>query len=70
MLWLGESLGKSNTGRLEPIPIEIKNNRSGIGRESAIQKVLETKKQIKQKHFEDQMKRNEVNYQKSAEEFR
>ena len=27
----GESLGKSNSGRVEPIPIEVKSDRSGLG---------------------------------------
>jgi len=66
----GESLGKSNTGRLEPIPIEVRNDRSGIGREDALQKVIETKYKIRQKHREDQMKRKELSDQNFAEEFR
>ena len=28
----GDSLGKSNTGRVEPIPIEVKNDRGGLGK--------------------------------------
>ena len=67
---IGESLGKSNTGRLEPIPIEVRNDRSGIGREDALQKVIETKYKIRQKHREDQLKRKELNDQNFAEEFR
>ena len=67
---IGESLGKSNTGRLEPIPIEVRNDRSGIGREDALQKVIETKYKIRQKHREDQMKRKELSDQNFAEEFR
>jgi len=66
----GESLGKSNTGRLEPIPIEVRNDRSGIGREDALQRVIETKYKIRQKHREDQMKRKELSDQNFAEEFR
>ena len=27
----GESVGQSNTGRVEPIPIEVKTSRSGLG---------------------------------------
>ena len=27
----GESLGKSKSGRVEPIPIEVKNDRGGLG---------------------------------------
>jgi len=44
----GESLGKSGkSGRLEPIPIEVKNNRSGLGRDAAIQHIKETKAKLK-----------------------
>ena len=28
----GEGLGKSNSGRVEPIPIEAKNDRGGLGK--------------------------------------
>ena len=28
----GEGLGKSNSGRIEPIPIEVKNDRGGLGK--------------------------------------
>ena len=70
IFWSGESLGKSNQGRLEPIPIEVRNDRSGIGREDALQKVIETKYKIRQKHREEQIKRKEINDRNFAEEFR
>ena len=35
----GESLGQSNTGRVEPIlPMEVKTSRSGLGREDAVRR--------------------------------
>ena len=43
----GESLGKSNTGRVEPIPIELKNNRSGLGREAVKKQIKETKAKLR-----------------------
>ena len=70
IFWSGDSLGKSNQGRLEPIPIEVRNDRSGIGREDALQKVIETKYKIRQKHREEQIKRKEINDRNFAEEFR
>ena len=32
----GESLGKSNSGRIEPIPIEVKKDRGGRGRRKEV----------------------------------
>lgn len=64
----GESLGKFNTGRVEPIPIEIKSNRCGLGRENAIKKVLETKSKLRQKHLEQSARKE--NEQVSTHAFR
>ena len=61
----GESLGKAKSGgRLEPIPIEVKNNRSGLGRDAAIQHVKETKARLKS------MKNSLVGQPTSTAEFR
>lgn len=35
----GQSLGKSNEGRLEPIPIHVKSDRAGLGRENVIKAI-------------------------------
>ena len=35
---VGEGLGKNNSGRLEPVPFEIKVNRSGLGKENVIKR--------------------------------
>ena len=67
---LGDSLGKSNTGRVEPIPIEIKTSRSGLGREEAVKKVLETKSKLRQKHLEEQCAKRKSQQEVSAQEFR
>ena len=32
----GESLGKSKSGRVEPIPIEVKNDRGGLGMHNSV----------------------------------
>merc|ERR1712059_95034 len=51
------------------IPIEIKTSRSGLGREEAVKKVLETKSKLRQKHLEQSAKR-ESQQEVSAQEFR
>ena len=43
----GESLGKSKIGRTEPIPIEVKNNRTGLGRDAVIKEIKETKAKLR-----------------------
>ena len=43
----GESLGKAKTGRIEPIPIEIKNDRGGLGREAVKREIKETKAKLR-----------------------
>ena len=60
----GESLGKSKSGRLEPIPIEVKTNRSGLGRDAAIQHIKETKAKLKS------MKKLSLHNPTSTAEFR
>jgi len=66
----GESLGKSQKGIVEPIPIEVKTNRMGIGRENAVKILSETKSKIRQKHADDKKRRKEINDQFSEQEFR
>ena len=43
----GESLGKSKIGRTEPIPIEVKSNRTGLGRDAVIKEIKETKAKLR-----------------------
>ena len=66
---LGQSLGKSNTGRIEPIPIEVKTNRSGIGREEMVKRIHERKTIIREKRLEENAKRA-MSQQLSTDEFR
>ena len=63
-------MGKDNTGRVEPIPIEIKNNRAGLGREAAIKRIKEAKAQFRLKHAEQRLKAADAIHQISAQEFR
>jgi len=42
----GTSLGKDNSGRKEPIPINLKEGRSGLGRDAAEKRLRERKMQI------------------------
>ena len=43
----GESLGKSKMGRAEPIPFEVKNNRTGLGRDAVIKEIKQTKAKLR-----------------------
>merc|ERR1711962_293 len=43
----GDSLGKSKTGIVEPIGIEVKNNRGGLGAEKAMKQIQETKAKLR-----------------------
>lgn len=47
----GAGLGKSGEGRIEPIPLEIKADRAGLGREAAIKEIMERKMTMLQKRI-------------------
>lgn len=51
----GTSLGKSGTGCVEPVPIEIKNDRHGLGRKAAMSERAVMKKQMRQQRKEKLM---------------
>lgn len=61
----GQSIGKSATGIVEPIGIQLKTDRGGLGREAALMQLKERRMEIKQQ---------KIQYQKSVtvttEEFR
>ncbi|KAK2723586.1 G patch domain-containing protein 11-like [Artemia franciscana] len=61
----GAGLGKSGEGRVEPIPIEIKAGRSGLGRDEVVRRVKEQKEAIKKARCEVK-----ADTQISIEEFR
>ena len=61
---LGKSSGKSNTGIVEPIGIEVKNNRGGLGRETAKKQIKETKAKLRS------LKKTSNSVPCSAEDFR
>merc|ERR1712210_408875 len=61
---LGKSSGKSNTGIVEPIGIEVKNNRGGLGRETAKKQIKETKAKLRS------LKKTSNSVPFSAEDFR
>lgn len=61
----GESLGKSNEGIVEPIPIEVKTDRKGFGREAALRQLQEYRANLR-KRKENQHNGTEI----STEEFR
>lgn len=60
----GQSLGKDKSGRTEPIPIEVKSDRSGLGRMAAKQQIKEMKDKLKS------IKKNLNNPQMTAADFR
>ena len=66
----GDSLGKTNSGRLDPIPIEVKSSRSGLGREDAVKRITETMMKLRQKRTEEHRKNREKQQEVSAQEFR
>ena len=66
----GEGLGKLNTGTIQPIPLEVKTSRSGLGREEAIKIYSETKSKIRQKHLDEDKAKREKRDQVSAVAFR
>lgn len=47
----GESLGKSSTGIVEPIGIQIKSDRAGLGREAALQDLRAKRQEIRRKRL-------------------
>jgi len=61
----GDSLGKSNTGIVEPIGIQVKINRGGLGAETAIKQIQETKAKLRSAR-----KKTSSSMPISAEDFR
>lgn len=43
----GDAIGRSSTGIVEPISIQIKSNRAGLGREAAIKQLDEYKERLR-----------------------
>ncbi|CAG5125117.1 unnamed protein product, partial [Candidula unifasciata] len=53
----GMGIGKHGTGRVEPVSIELKNNRSGLGRDTEKKKVKRQKAEERRKEtFVDRLK--------------
>lgn len=49
----GESLGKSNTGIKEPIPLPVKSDRTGLGRETLLKEIAERKLQARLRRLKE-----------------
>ena len=64
----GDSLGKTGSaGIVNPIGVEVKNNRMGLGREAVLREIREQKERIRCRKWERRKKReNEM----TPEEFR
>lgn len=66
----GLALGKHGQGRLEPIGIEIKRSRTGLGRDD-LEKEIEKEKEIRRaKEIEKYTQKNRMNEQDMMSEFR
>lgn len=48
----GEALGKTGSGRIEPINIELKVDRTGLGRESVLKEIAERKLAARKRYLE------------------
>ncbi len=63
----GDSLGKSGSGGLvNPISVEVKNNRSGLGRDALIKEIREQKEARRRSGG----KRRKAEHEMTPEEFR
>uniref|UniRef100_A0A3Q1EWL3 G patch domain-containing protein 11 n=1 Tax=Acanthochromis polyacanthus TaxID=80966 RepID=A0A3Q1EWL3_9TELE len=62
----GQGLGKEGAGRVDPIPLNIKTDRGGIGMEEA--KKRKAEKELE--HFRQKMRAEQQNETKSLEDFR
>lgn len=56
----GDAIGKSNTGIVEPIPIQIKTNRAGLGREAALKQLQEYKENLRKTKAEQKTETSTV----------
>lgn len=62
----GQAIGKSSKGILEPIGIDIKTDRGGLGRDAALKQLKEHRQAIRL----NRLKRNDDNNIISTDEFR
>lgn len=63
----GESIGRSSSGIVEPISIQLKSGRGGLGRETAIKQLEEYKAKLR---LARSQKQNTENSTLTVEEFR
>jgi hypothetical protein len=65
--FLGESLGKAGgSGLVNPIIVEVKNNRFGLGRDAVLKEIREQKEELRRRH----RKRRERETAMTPDEFR
>ncbi len=66
--FIGEGLGKKDvSGRVDPIPIEVKKDRGGLGREAVLREVTQRKAEFLKRRM---LRQKEQGLQVSAQEFR
>ncbi|XP_070576474.1 G patch domain-containing protein 11-like [Ptychodera flava] len=56
----GMGLGKEESGRSEPVPLEIKTGRGGLGRETAVKRQQAVSERLQQELMRKRMKREEL----------
>lgn len=54
----GESIGRSSTGIVEPISIQVKTDRGGLGRAAAIQQLEQYKEKLRKARAENKAEEN------------
>lgn len=63
----GDGIGRTNKGIVEPIGIQIKNDRGGLGRDAALQQLKERRAEIRQRKLLEHSSRGQA---VSTDEFR
>ncbi|XP_047105707.1 G patch domain-containing protein 11-like [Schistocerca piceifrons] len=56
----GSAIGKSGSGIVEPVPIAVKTNRGGLGREAALKEIKEQKLAIKARLLKHRNQLNDI----------
>ena len=70
-MFAGQSLGKASTsGRTEPVQIEVKTGRGGIGRDAVLKDLAEKKERIRKEHIERRLRAAMKNDGPTPEEYR
>lgn len=58
----GDAIGRHSSGIVEPIPIQVKTNRSGLGREAALKQLQEYKEKLRQAKAQQMTETNQPTF--------